>query len=108
LGARESHPPDSAPHAVQLGGKGQCAQFPAPCSVGSSSAYEVGERSGEVPCDARRAAAEKQDSGPSDIAKATLFLLLDPSAALNGRELIADGGLTMSFEFRTGSEGASI
>jgi|HubBroStandDraft_2_1064218.scaffolds.fasta_scaffold111485_2 hypothetical protein len=45
---------------------------------------------------------------PSDIAKATLFLLLDPSAALNGRELIADGGLTMSFEFRTGSEGASI
>jgi hypothetical protein len=45
---------------------------------------------------------------PSDIAKATLFLLLDPSAALNGCELIADGGLTMSFEFRTGSEGASI
>jgi hypothetical protein len=34
--------------------------------------------------------------------------LLDPSAALNGCELIADGGLTMSFEFRTGSEGASI
>lgn len=40
---------------------------------------------------------------PADIAKATLFLLLDPSDAL-----IADGGLTMSFEFRTGSEGASI
>jgi hypothetical protein len=40
---------------------------------------------------------------PSDIAKATLFLLLDPSDAS-----IADGGLTMSFEFRTGSEGASI
>jgi hypothetical protein len=46
--------------------------------------------------------------GPSDIAKAMLFLFLDPSAALNGCELIADGGLTMSFEFRTGSEGASI
>lgn len=36
---------------------------------------------------------------PSDIAKARLFLLLDPSAALNGCELIAHGGLTMSFEF---------
>lgn len=45
---------------------------------------------------------------PSDIAKAALFLLLDPSAALNGCELIADGGLTMSFDFRAGSEGASI
>ena len=30
------------------------------------------------------------------------------SAALNGCELIAHGGLTMSFDFRAGSEGASI
>lgn len=43
---------------------------------------------------------------PSDIAKAGLFLLLDPSAALNGCELIAhDDELRV---FRTGSEGASI
>jgi hypothetical protein len=37
-----------------------------------------------------------------------LFLLSDASAALNGCEVIADGGLTTSFDFRTGSEGASI
>jgi NAD(P)-dependent dehydrogenase (short-subunit alcohol dehydrogenase family) len=45
---------------------------------------------------------------PGDVAKAALFLLSDASAALNGCEVIADGGLTTSFDFRTGSEGASI
>ena len=37
-----------------------------------------------------------------------LFLLSDASTALNGAEIIADGGLTTSFDFRTGSEGASV
>jgi NAD(P)-dependent dehydrogenase (short-subunit alcohol dehydrogenase family) len=56
--------------------------------------------------------AARQPTGkitdPGDVAKAALFLLSDASAALNGSELIADGGLTTSFDFRTGSEGASI
>ena len=56
--------------------------------------------------------AARQPNGkildPSDVAKACLFLLSDASAALNGCELIADGGLTTSFDFRTGSEGASV
>jgi NAD(P)-dependent dehydrogenase (short-subunit alcohol dehydrogenase family) len=56
--------------------------------------------------------AARQPNGkildPSDVAKAALFLLSDASAALNGCELIADGGLTTSFDFRTGSEGASV
>ena len=77
---------------------------PAPCSVGSSSAYEAG------PVKPERQVRQPNSKilDPSDVAKAALFLLLDPSAALNGCELIADGGLTMSFDFRTGSEGASI
>jgi NAD(P)-dependent dehydrogenase (short-subunit alcohol dehydrogenase family) len=56
--------------------------------------------------------AARQPTGritdPGDVAKAALFLLSDASAALNGSEVIADGGLTTSFDFRTGSEGASI
>jgi NAD(P)-dependent dehydrogenase (short-subunit alcohol dehydrogenase family) len=44
----------------------------------------------------------------NDVARAALFLLSDGSAALNGMEIIADGGLTTSFDFRTGSEGASV
>lgn len=44
----------------------------------------------------------------NDVARAALFLLSDGSAALNGAEIIADGGLTTSFDFRTGSEGASV
>jgi NAD(P)-dependent dehydrogenase (short-subunit alcohol dehydrogenase family) len=56
--------------------------------------------------------AARQPNGrilnPADVAKAALFLLSDASAALNGCELIADGGLTTSFDFRTGNEGASI
>jgi NAD(P)-dependent dehydrogenase (short-subunit alcohol dehydrogenase family) len=56
--------------------------------------------------------AARQPAGkitdPGDVAKAALFLLSDASAALNGAEVIADGGLTASFDFRTGSEGASV
>lgn len=56
--------------------------------------------------------ANRQPSGrildPSEVARAALFLLSDASTALNGAEIIADGGLTSSFDFRTGSEGASV
>ena len=91
------------------GSQGQCAQSRSHARWPLRAPYEVSERSGKVPCDARRAAAERQDFlDPSDVAKAALFLLSDASAALNGCELIADGGLTTSFDFRTGSEGASI
>ena len=45
---------------------------------------------------------------PNDVARAALFLLSDGSLALNAADLIADGGLTASFDFRTGSEGASV
>ena len=55
---------------------------------------------------ARQPTGRITDAG--DVAKAALFLLSDASAALNGAEIIADGGLTTSFDFRTGSEGASV
>lgn len=45
---------------------------------------------------------------PSEIAQSAIFLLSDASSALNGAEIIADGGLTTSFDFRTGVEGASV
>lgn len=58
------------------------------------------------------ARANRQPSGrildPSEVAQAALFLLSDASTALNGTEIIADGGLTTSFDFRTGSEGAPV
>jgi NAD(P)-dependent dehydrogenase (short-subunit alcohol dehydrogenase family) len=43
-----------------------------------------------------------------EVARAALFLLSEGSTALNGADVIADGGLTTSFDFRTGAEGASI
>lgn len=56
--------------------------------------------------------ANRQPAGrilePSEVARAALFLLSDGSTAINGAEIIADGGLTTSFDFRTGSEGASV
>ena len=56
--------------------------------------------------------ANRQPSGrildPGEVARAALFLLCDASTALNGAEIVADGGLTTSFDFRTGSEGASV
>lgn len=56
--------------------------------------------------------ANRQPGGdivsPDDVARAGVFLLSSGSAALNGAEIIADGGLTTSFDFRTGAEGASV
>ncbi len=43
-----------------------------------------------------------------EVAASAMFLLSDGAAALNGAELIADGGLSASFDFRTGAEGASV
>lgn len=56
--------------------------------------------------------AARQPSGkitdPADIARSALFLLSDGSAAINAADVIADGGMTASFDFRTGAEGASV
>jgi NAD(P)-dependent dehydrogenase (short-subunit alcohol dehydrogenase family) len=56
--------------------------------------------------------ANRQPSGeildPRDVARAALFLLSSASAAFIGADLMADGGLSTSFDFRTGSEGASV
>lgn len=43
-----------------------------------------------------------------EVAQAALFLLSSGAAALQGSDIVADGGLTAGFDFRTGSEGASI
>jgi NAD(P)-dependent dehydrogenase (short-subunit alcohol dehydrogenase family) len=43
-----------------------------------------------------------------EVAEAAIFLLSDQAGAINGAELMADGGLTTGFDFRTGEEGASI
>jgi NAD(P)-dependent dehydrogenase (short-subunit alcohol dehydrogenase family) len=56
--------------------------------------------------------AQRQPSGKildaAEVASAALFLLSTGSSAINGAEVMADGGLTTSFDFRTGTEGASI
>ncbi|RWO37526.1 MAG: SDR family oxidoreductase [Mesorhizobium sp.] len=44
----------------------------------------------------------------SEVAQAALFLLSDGATALLGADVIADGGLTAGFDFRTGAEGASV
>ena len=43
-----------------------------------------------------------------DVAHAVTFLLSDGACAILGADLIADGGLTAGFDFRTGAEGASV
>lgn len=43
-----------------------------------------------------------------DVAFAVAFLLSDGASAILGADLIADGGLTAGFDFRTGDEGASV
>jgi NAD(P)-dependent dehydrogenase (short-subunit alcohol dehydrogenase family) len=43
-----------------------------------------------------------------EVAAAAVFLLSNQSSAINGAELMADGGLTTGFDFRTGEEGASV
>jgi NAD(P)-dependent dehydrogenase (short-subunit alcohol dehydrogenase family) len=74
--------------------------------------FERHMKSARDPVKFQATRAARQPTGritdPVDVAKAALFLLSDASAALNGCEVIADGGLTTSFDFRTGSEGASI
>jgi NAD(P)-dependent dehydrogenase (short-subunit alcohol dehydrogenase family) len=56
--------------------------------------------------------ANRQPNGkildPDDVARAALFLLSDGAGAINGADILADGGLTTSFDFRTGAEGASV
>ena len=37
-----------------------------------------------------------------------MFLLSSGATALRGAEIVADGGLTTSFDYRTGAEGASV
>jgi NAD(P)-dependent dehydrogenase (short-subunit alcohol dehydrogenase family) len=43
-----------------------------------------------------------------EVAQTGLFLLSDGASALLGADIVADGGLTTSFDFRTGAEGASV
>ncbi|TAW40757.1 SDR family oxidoreductase (plasmid) [Rhizobium ruizarguesonis] len=43
-----------------------------------------------------------------EVAPAAMFLLSSGSTAVLGADLVADGGLTASFDFRTGEERASI
>lgn len=58
------------------------------------------------------ARANRQPNGrileAREVAASAMFLLSEGADALNGAELIADGGLTASFDFRTGAEGASV
>jgi NAD(P)-dependent dehydrogenase (short-subunit alcohol dehydrogenase family) len=43
-----------------------------------------------------------------EVARTALFLLSNGATALNGSDVVVDGGLTTSFDFRTGAEGASV
>lgn len=43
-----------------------------------------------------------------EVARAALFLLSSGAGAILGADVIADGGLTAGFDFRTGAEGASV
>lgn len=56
--------------------------------------------------------ANRQPGGsildPKQIALSVAYLLSDQSGAFIGADLMADGGLSTSFDFRTGAEGASI
>lgn len=46
-------------------------------------------------------------TGADEVANSALFLLSKESSAVFGTTVIADGGLTTGFDFRTGSEGSS-
>jgi 2,3-dihydro-2,3-dihydroxybenzoate dehydrogenase len=46
-------------------------------------------------------------TGADEVANSALFLLSRESSAVFGTTLVADGGLTTGFDFRTGSEGSS-
>jgi 2,3-dihydro-2,3-dihydroxybenzoate dehydrogenase len=45
--------------------------------------------------------------GANEVANAALFLLTDEASALFATTVTADGGLTASFDYRTGAEGSS-
>ena len=45
--------------------------------------------------------------GADEVANAALFLLTDQASALFATTVTADGGLTASFDYRTGAEGSS-
>ena len=77
------------------------AADPAPASTSPAERY------------ARAVARARTENGPLGTFRRQYPFELDDfqlraSAALNGAEVIADGGLTASFDFRTGSEGASV
>ncbi|MCY1325929.1 2,3-dihydro-2,3-dihydroxybenzoate dehydrogenase [compost metagenome] len=44
----------------------------------------------------------------AEVAQSAMFLLSSGATALRGAEIVADGGLTTSFDYRTGAEGASV
>ena len=44
----------------------------------------------------------------AEVARAALYLLSDGATALQGADVAADGGVTAGFDFRTGTEGASV
>lgn len=56
--------------------------------------------------------ANRQPGGaildPRQVALSVAYLLSDGAGAFIGADLMADGGLSTSFDFRTGAEGASI
>jgi 2,3-dihydro-2,3-dihydroxybenzoate dehydrogenase len=45
--------------------------------------------------------------GADEVANAALFLLTEQASALFATTVTADGGLTASFDYRTGAEGSS-
>lgn len=46
--------------------------------------------------------------GADEVANAAMFLLSAQASAVFGTTLVADGGLTTGFDYRTGAEGASV
>jgi NAD(P)-dependent dehydrogenase (short-subunit alcohol dehydrogenase family) len=46
--------------------------------------------------------------GADEVANAAMFLLSAQASAVFGTTLVADGGLTAGFDYRTGAEGASV
>ncbi len=74
--------------------------------------FERHMNSASDPAKFKATRAARQPGGeilsPNDVARAALFLLSDGALALNASDIIADGGMTASFDFRTGAEGASV
>lgn len=74
--------------------------------------FERHMNSASDPAKFKATRAARQPGGeilsPGDVARSALFLLSDGALALNAADIIADGGMTASFDFRTGTEGASV